>query len=183
MNVKIVIFGFETGSENVLKFLKHGTVTVEDNKRAIMLCRKHGIKVQGSVVLGSPGESLEDIQKTLDFVNFAIKNKTQRLWSFVLTPFPGTEIWEIAKQQRKVKDRDFDWDSLSLQNIDKPLLLDDNIRLEDFQKIFLRIRKKIIRARWNKVASFIFNNPFRTLAYILKNPLYSIYLLLTRKDV
>lgn len=183
MNIKIAIFGFETGSDGVLKFLKRQSVTVEENKKAILLCRKYGIKVQGSVVLGSPGETLEDMRKTMDFVNFAIKNKVQRLWSFVLTPFPGTEIWEIAKQRGKVKDKGFDWDLLSPQNADRPLLLDDSIKLKDFQRIFLKIRKKLLYQRLNKVVSFICDNPIRALAYLLSNPFNSLHLLFTKKDV
>lgn len=183
MNVKIVMFGFETGSEKVLKFLKHGTVTVEDNKKAIQCCRRHGFEVQGSVVLGSPGETLEDMRQTLDFVDFALKNRVQRIWAFVLTPFPNTQIWEIAKLRGRIKEKELDWDLLSLQNTDRPLLLDDEIQLESFQKIFDKIRKKTIRFRWNKIISFICNNPFRTFVYMLKSPFKTIWLLFTKNDV
>jgi radical SAM superfamily enzyme YgiQ (UPF0313 family) len=183
MNIKIGIFGFETGSEKVIKFLKRGTVTVEDNRKVILLCKKHGIKVQGSIMLGSPGETLEDMRQTLDFVDFAIKNKVQRLWSFVLTPFPDTEIWEIAKKRGKVWDKGFDWDSLFHQNIDRPLLLDDTIDLEEFKKIFGEIRKRIIWFRLKKIISFFLDNPFKTIAYALKNPINSMNLLFTKKDV
>ena len=183
MNVKIVMFGFETGSERVLNFLKHGTVTVEDNKKAIKLCKRHGFKIQGSVVLGSPGETLEDMRQTLDFVDFALKNRVQRIWAFVLTPFPKTEIWEIAKLRGRIKEKELDWDLLSLQNTDRPLLLDDEIQLESFQKIFYKIRKKTIRFRWNKIISFICNNPFRTFVYILRSPFKIIRLLFTKIDV
>lgn len=183
MNIELAIFGFETGSEKVLKFLKRGTVTVKDNKKAILCCRKNGIKVQGSVVLGSPGETIEDMRQTLDFVDFAIKNKVQRLWSFVLTPFPCTEIWDIAKERGKVCDKGFDWDSLFHQNIDRPLLLDEGVDLKEFKKIFEEIRKRIIWFRLKKIVSFFLNNPFKTVAFALKNPFNSLYLLFTRKDV
>ena len=183
MGVEMVICGFETGSEKVLKFLKRGTVTVEDNRRSILIFRKHKIKVQGSVVLGSPGETIADMYQTLDFVDFCLRNGVQRLWAFVLTPFPATEIWEIAKQRGKVKDNGFDWDALAYQNTDCPLLLDEEVDQEEFKKIWLKIHQRIIRFRWNKVVSFAVHNPLMTLLFILKSPLLSLKLLFTRKDV
>ncbi len=183
INVKILIFGFESGSDKTLNFLKHGTVTVEDNKNAILCCRRNGLKVQGSVVFASPGETLEEMRKTVDFIDFTIKNGAQRIWSFVLTPFPDTEIWEIAKQRGKVRDNGFDWSLLSHQKAGKPLLLDDDIKLEDFQKLFSIAKNKLKRFKYGKMFSFILNNPFRTLLYAIGNPFTSLYLLFTKKDV
>jgi anaerobic magnesium-protoporphyrin IX monomethyl ester cyclase len=69
MNITIGIFGFESGSDKVLGYLKRNTVTVQQNMDAVRMFRKHKIGVQGSVVLGSPNETIQDMYKTLDFVN------------------------------------------------------------------------------------------------------------------
>lgn len=169
LNIPLVLFGFESGSDKILKLLKGGKVSVEQNKNAILMCVKRGIKVQGSVIFGSPGESLEDMQKTLDFIDFAIKAKADRIWSFVMTPFPATKIWEIAKERGKVSNN-MDWSLLSHQNIDHPLLLDDDIPIKEFVKIFKKGRAKLNRMKWNKIRSFIKNNFWDTVKYVLSNP-------------
>jgi len=173
MNVEIVLFGFESGSERTLKYLKGESISVDDNKNAIKLCQKHGIKAQGSLIFGSPGETLEDMEKTLDFIDFAKKNNVNHLWSFVMTPFPATPIWDIAQKRGKVDDN-MDWDLLSHQNIDKPLLLDDDISVEEFKKVFLKGRAQMRYFKWKKILSFIRNSPLETLGIFLLHPIENL---------
>jgi radical SAM superfamily enzyme YgiQ (UPF0313 family) len=172
MHVTTGIFGFESGSDKVLGYLKRNTVTVEDNKKAILMFKKHKIGVQGSVVFGSPNETLQDMAKTLDFIDFCYKNDVERLWAFVLTPFPGTELWD---------DKFKEWDKLVMQN--NPLLLDPNINIKDFQKIYSLALLKIKRFRFNKVKMFIHNSPWESFKYLIKSPRLIINLLTRSEDV
>ena len=142
LNVYSLNFGFESGSEKTLAFLKKNSVTVEQHKKAIKLAKKHGIQVAGSLIFGSPGEKLDDMKKTLDFVDFCIKNKVDSIWSFIMTPFPGTEMWELAKKKGKVAD-DMDWDTVSHFNYMKPMLLDDDVKYEDFKKVWFKNKAKL----------------------------------------
>ena len=174
MHVTTGIFGFESGSDKVLGYLKRNTVTVEDNKKAILMFKKHKIGVQGSVVFGSPGETLEDMYETLDFIDFCYKNKVERLWAFVLTPFPGTELWQNKWS---------DWDALACQNSDSPLLLDKSIDIKDFQKVFNKAQDKIKKFRFRKVGMFIKNSPWDSFKYSLKAPKQILNLLTRREDV
>lgn len=183
MNVSIGIFGFESGSDKVLGYLKRNTVTVKQNMEAVRLFRKHKIGVQGSVVLGSPKETIGDMLKTLDFVNFCIKEKVQRLWSFVLTPYPGTEMWNIAKERGKVSDTGFDWDSLDFENSKNPMLLDDGVDKARFNKIYNQIKNKTLGFRWGKIKSFILHNPIQSFVYGATNICRTFNLLTRREDV
>ena len=169
LNVRIVMFGFESGSDKTLNLLKAGTVKVSQNKKAIKLCVKNGFKVQGSVIFGVPGETVKEMKKTIDFLKFALKSGAERLWSFVLTPFPATIIWDIAKKRGKVSD-DMDWEILSHQGIDNPLCLDDNVDKGEFKKIFLEGRTVINSFKWRKIFSFLKDNPFLTVYYFFKKP-------------
>lgn len=130
IGVTTCIFGFESGNNKVLKYLKRDTCTIVDNYYAIMTCRKHGLKVQGSVMLGSPGERLEHMENTYKFVKWCAFNGVQRIWSFVATPFPGTEWWNNQNVSE-----------CSHQNIDNPLLLDKSVSKKEFKKIMLKIRR------------------------------------------
>jgi len=181
MNVKIVLFGFESGNDRVLRFLKGGTLSVEDNKRAIETCLRHKLKVQGSVIFGSPTETLDEMRDTIDFIDYAYKVGVNRLWSFVMTPFPDTLVWDIAKARGRVSD-DMDWNLLSHQSLDNPLCLDENIDREDFKNIFLEGRDRLNRFKWNKAFSFFKDNPIATARKFISSPSKYIGLLTERKE-
>jgi len=105
MNVTSVAFGFESGSERILNYLKKGTVKATDNIHAIETCRKHSLKVTGSFMIGNPGETKEDLEMTRDFIrNYPIDTASL----FITTPLPGTELWELAKKENLVSD-DMNW--------------------------------------------------------------------------
>ncbi len=93
MNVKRLIFGLESGSEKILKYLKKNSVTVEDNRRAVTLCKKYGITSSSGFIVGTPGESVEDLQDTYKFMKGYPLDNSQ---IYILTPYPGTEIWADA---------------------------------------------------------------------------------------
>lgn len=180
MDCNIVLFGFESGSDRMLKYLKGGNVTVEQNQYAIKTCVKHGLKVQGSVIFGSPTETLEDMKKTLNFIDFAHANGANRIWSFVMTPFPATEMWEIAKARNAVND-DMDWGLLSHDALKNPLLLDPSVEKDKFREIFLQGRRKLNRFKWNKVVSFIKSDPLSAVTYFMSMAFLYLKAILLKK--
>lgn len=171
MKVKMASFGFESGSEKILNYLKCGSVKLEDSKRAMRVCRKYGINTYGSFMLGIPGETLEDMKETIELMDYGIKQKAIYLWSFVLTPLPSTPFWEIAKKRGKVSDN-MDWDKFSYHNIDEPLLLDENIDKREFKKIFLEGRKRLSKLKVRFVLRFIIYNPLFAAKIVAREPIY-----------
>ena len=175
-------FGFESGSSRYLKYLKAGSVTLDDIHKAILTCKKHGLFIGGSLIFGGPGETLDDMKDTLKLIDFMIDNGVDNVWSFVMTPFPGTEIWEIAKKRGKVNDFQMKWDLLSHQNMNNPILLDDNISIDDFKSVFIQSRIKQQHFRWKKIKYDIVHNPFSILKGIFKKP-EILYGLLFKKPI
>lgn len=169
-SVKIALFGFESGNDRVLEFLKGGSVTVRQNLDAIKTCVDAGLLVQGSVIFGSPTETLAEMEDTNKFLLNAIKLGADRIWSFVMTPFPSTGIWQIAKDRGKVtEDERMDWGLLSHQNADTPLLLDNRIAGDEFKSVFYKSRRILNRMKYNKIKRFLLRNPVQSLAYIPGN--------------
>ena len=164
MNMKLMNFGFESGSDKVLKYLKGGSVTVRDHKNAIRLCREYGIKVYGSVIFGSPTETIDDMKETINFIDFTIENKCSKIWAFVMTPFPSTPMWEIAKKKGKVTD-DMNWDLLDLENYKTPMLLEPDIDIEEFtsilKKVIAKLDKSWMRHKWLKTVILDFRRTWR----------------------
>jgi radical SAM superfamily enzyme YgiQ (UPF0313 family) len=101
MNVTSVAFGFESGSEKILNYLKKGTVTAKNNIDAVKICRQNNLNVTGSFMIGNPNETKEDLEMTRNFIrDYPIDAAAL----FITTPLPGTELWELAKKENLVND-------------------------------------------------------------------------------
>lgn len=135
MNVDNMAIGFESQSPKVLKYLKKGTTTTEQNQNSVNILYKKSIDLQGLFMVGSPHETKEDMMMTLDFIK---NNKFDTLEICITVPLPGTELWEYAKQRKLVNDY-MNWDILSMHPIESGLgniLLDDEMTKEEFAKLF-----------------------------------------------
>lgn len=92
VGMKCFVIGFETGTQRILDFLKKGT-TVEQNLKAAEICRRYGIKVYATVMLGLPTETKEDAKATMEMIKKAHPDIVNL---FYFTPIPGTEIYEYC---------------------------------------------------------------------------------------
>lgn len=97
INVKRLIFGLESGSEKILSYLKRSSVTMNDNRRAVELCRKYGITSSSGFIVGTSGETVEDLKDTYQFMRDYPLDNSQ---VYILTPYPGTEIWQKAIEDK-----------------------------------------------------------------------------------
>jgi anaerobic magnesium-protoporphyrin IX monomethyl ester cyclase len=152
MNVIHVNFGMESGCQRVLDFLKNKTVTVEQTKRAVKLAKEYGFTVDGSFIIGSPDETEEEMMQTLDFIKSLELDKFAH---FILTPYPGTDLWEIGKEKGLVSEK-MDWDKLwmsrrHIQNLEDQLTINTTMakqRLMEIWKMFEKERVKLFNYRW-----------------------------------
>jgi radical SAM superfamily enzyme YgiQ (UPF0313 family) len=111
-----VSMGLESGSERILKHLKAGSVTVEQNKKAIDTLSVNGLKPTATFIIGSPTETREEMQETLDFIKHS---KLASFEAYVLLPLPNTQVWDEAKVRGIVSD-DMDWSDFEIYFEDKP---------------------------------------------------------------
>ncbi len=94
-------FGIESGSQKILDNIKK-KATVEQARVAIQLCKKIGINPVCSYMIGNMGETRDTVFESVSF----IKENTleQGAFFFITTPYPGTEVYEQAKESGKIKD-------------------------------------------------------------------------------
>jgi|Deesub1362A_J573_1020465.scaffolds.fasta_scaffold00361_5 radical SAM superfamily enzyme YgiQ (UPF0313 family) len=88
-------FGVESGSPKILKVLGkggHGDRT-EKIKNSFKLCRKVGIRTLATFIIGNPEETKEDIEQSF---KVAKEIKADYTAFYFLTPYPGTEIYDMA---------------------------------------------------------------------------------------
>lgn len=90
----LVAFGFESGSDEILKKMKKGT-TVEMNLRAARWCHEVGIKFWGYYVIGFPWEDKSHIKETKKLI---MKADSDFIEVTVALPFYGTPLYETCKE-------------------------------------------------------------------------------------
>jgi radical SAM superfamily enzyme YgiQ (UPF0313 family) len=111
-----VSMGLESGSDRVLKYLKAGSVSVEQNRKAIDTLRANGLQSTATFIIGSPTETKAEMQETLDFIRHS---KLASFETYVLLPLPNTFVWDEAKAKGIVND-DMDWNDFEIYFEDNP---------------------------------------------------------------
>lgn len=102
-NCRLVIVGFESGSNKILKLMKKG-VKVEQFKAAEN-ARKTGLLIHACYMMGNRGETLETMYETLEL---AKKMNTDTAQFFPLMIYPGTEAYDWAKQEGLITVKNYD---------------------------------------------------------------------------
>ena len=110
-----VLFGLESGDPRMLSLLKKGS-TVEQNERAVKLAHEVGLSVRADFIVGTPGETFESLERTLQFairlnMDFAHFNK--------FTPYPGTELYHNLTKAGY----EFDFTSRSCSQLDHSYIM------------------------------------------------------------
>lgn len=126
MNCKMINFGFESFNERVLKMLKVTGASVAMNKRAVRTVRKSGMMCVGSLMLGSPTETFREMLSTVYGIIWCTLNGVTDLWCYMTVPYPGTPLWDMAKERGVDKQIESDWDLLFIRSHipGKPMLSD-----------------------------------------------------------
>jgi hopanoid biosynthesis associated radical SAM protein HpnJ len=92
---RLLIVGFESGDDQILKNIKKGTTT-EQARRFMKDCKKLGILVHGDFILGLPGETRETIERT---ISFAKELDCETIQVSIAHAYPGTEMYEEWKSK------------------------------------------------------------------------------------
>lgn len=151
MNVKAISFGLESGSEKILNYLKGGNVTVEQNRSAIKIAKELGFFTSGYFIIGSPGETEEDLRQTLSLVR---DSNLDTAMVFQLTPFPGTVVWEDAKKAGIVSE-DFNFDFSRLFLAYKPkMVMTKEMSQEKFKEWYDIFQKEVAKKGHGRMIRF-----------------------------
>jgi len=94
-------FGVETGNDELLKEYKKG-VTCAQAEEVFKWASEAGLDTHAHMVIGGRGETSQTINKTITFVK---KLKPTTVSFGILTPYPGTELFDtVAKLHPEIKD-------------------------------------------------------------------------------
>ena len=96
---RCVAFGLETADERALARYEKAT-TLEQARRAIALCRRHGVETAGYFILGLPGETFAAALRTIEF---AVGSGLDYASFAVPSPDYGTELRAEAIRQGRIE--------------------------------------------------------------------------------
>jgi anaerobic magnesium-protoporphyrin IX monomethyl ester cyclase len=98
-----ISYGIESGNQVILDFAKKET-TIGQIEKAVTLTHKAGILGKGYFIFGLPYETEETMRET---IRFAKRIPLNDMSIFTLTPFPGSEMYDIAQQHGTIE-KDFE---------------------------------------------------------------------------
>lgn len=105
-----VWMGAESGSQKILDAMDKGT-TITEIKTANALLKKHGVRTAFFLQFGYPGETGEDIDKTIELLSECMPDDIGISVSY---PLPGTKFYENVKAELQQKQNWSDSDDLAL---------------------------------------------------------------------
>lgn len=107
-----VLIGIESLNQDALNTIDKRQ-SIEDIRRAGEACKRHHIRLIASIVLGIDDDGIEDIHRSIEF---AKEIDAYQLQPAILTPFPGTPVYEqFEKENRMLKN--ISWTSYDMMNV------------------------------------------------------------------
>ena len=114
--------GAESGSQKILDAMEKGT-TIDQIREATRLLKRHKIKPAFFLQFGYPGETIDDIQLTIELLNELLP---EDIGISVSYPLPGTKFYENVKSELIEKQN---W-----EHSDELVLMFSNTYSPDFYK-------------------------------------------------
>jgi len=141
MGVTAVTFGFETGSDRLLGFLKGSSVTIKDGLRAIDISKKRGFVVGGFFMAGAPTETAAELEETYEFIKKI--NLDGSVQCIQVNAFPGTFCWDYAVENKIIPEDFFEKEQKRFIELNPDLLLSKDMTKEEFLAGYYKIRSLI----------------------------------------
>jgi len=147
----ILFLGIESGCQAILNEVGK-RITLEQAKKAVKILKDAGIQVLGSFILGFPKETSQMIEKT---INFAKKLKLDWAEFSILTPYPGTPVFDYAVKNDLLLTRN--WNRFTAVD---PIMKLKNVTEEQLKRLFRRAYlsfylKPNVVWRWIKNRQFV----------------------------
>jgi radical SAM superfamily enzyme YgiQ (UPF0313 family) len=139
---QVILYGFESLEQDILDKAKKGITPVEI-KRMVHLTQEAGIQVGGLFILGLPGETVDSLNKVVEFVHdtgSACRVK-------YLSAIPGTEIYRLALEKGIIKSElgHLRWLSKERGQFDDDFINFTELPDEELRRIYKEINFKYIK--------------------------------------
>ncbi len=99
-----LLVGFESLSAETLKSINKGVNKPQQYIDVVKRMHDHGIGVKGSFIFGFDSDDEGVFERT---VEFAVKAKIDVVYYSILTPYPGTTLYEQMSREGRIIDQDW----------------------------------------------------------------------------
>lgn len=147
-----ISYGVETGSQRLLDLIQKD-ISLDQIEKTFAITKKIGISIRAFFMLGIPTETMQESLKTISFAK-----KLDARWSqFTLfTPFPGTELYDLAVKEGGLRSRNWadykthgGWTEGGLAYVPKGRSIEEMKKLQKqaYRAVYLRPRvfKRFLR--------------------------------------
>jgi len=100
--LRLLLVGFESGNQQILNNIRKG-IRIDRAREFVKNCKRLGIKIHGTFILGLPGETRETMRETMDY---ARELDVDTIQVSLAAPYPGTELYAQALANGWLKQTD-----------------------------------------------------------------------------
>jgi radical SAM superfamily enzyme YgiQ (UPF0313 family) len=132
-----VWFGVESGSQRVINAMRKG-FSIAQTINAFKWAKEVGLMTVASAIIGFPGETKETAWETINLVK---RLNPDAVGYYIATPYPGTPMYDVVKENGWLKTNDFDRYDTATPVFETPELTMQElreIREQALRKFFLR---------------------------------------------
>ena len=132
-----VWFGVEAGTQGMVDKMQK-KIKIDQTIEAFKSAHEVGLMTVACAILGFPGETEETAWKT---VNFVKSLNPAHVGFYIATPFPGTPLYDIVKENGWLRIDDFDKYDTATPVFETPYLSMEKlkeIRLKAYQQFYVR---------------------------------------------
>jgi hypothetical protein len=86
--------GMESGNDDILKRIKKN-ITASDVENAARIIKRHGLRLRVFLMIGFPWESDKQMRES---VALARRARADYIIYSIVTPYPGTELFEVCTE-------------------------------------------------------------------------------------
>ena len=130
-----LFIGFESINKSSVEDVHKVQNMVADYDKAIKAIHDRGIMINASLVFGLDSDTVDTFKETLDWI---VRNKIETVTSHILTPYPGTKLYERMKAENRIITED-----LSLYNTSNVVFKPKNMTPEELKAGYLWIYKNV----------------------------------------
>ena len=171
--------GFESCNQEVLNEYGKKAI-VQDSLDAMQILNENGVGVTGSFILGALNETKDMMKET---INFAKMLNPVRVQFSILTPYPGTQLYETVKDRLVTENWQLysgAYSTIKLDNVSPKELR--RLLVKAYFQFYARMRQAVVNVPylWRATPASL-SLLFSKLAVVWRNAVFPVFLVFMRK--
>lgn len=137
----LMLMGIESEDRGVLRAMKKKVNLRCDYQDVFRKIHQYGIGIHGSIIFGTDEDTLEMLQRRLDFI---LESHIDVVQFCTLTPYPGTKLFDHMLKQGRLLHTHFpaDWDRYDLTEI---LLKPRRLEVDEYRGMMRKVAAEVFR--------------------------------------